>query len=226
MARFPHLSLHDNPEDSPRFCLTSDDFDEYAAVFESCGLDGGGYDWQAVAERLMQSEAKRQAKQVSFDSEASMFCAWSDRKAALEKLQALLCHTFRSKARLRAAICLSAFAEDSEPTTKTAQRFVLMILFRRYIYDEPLVKLLEESLPQEHQLVYHPRGAGEDVFYFRTDHVDDAVASIKPLLRKVGLLKEAVIGWAPRDQDEYAVLYPRPRKTPVRPRLELCPTIS
>src|SRR5215470_9458431 len=57
-------------------------------IFESRseeGFEGGGYDWESLALVFLNEKMPELKDAVGFDSEASMFCAYSTDKAALEK---------------------------------------------------------------------------------------------------------------------------------------------
>lgn len=49
------------------------------------GFEGGGYDWESLAIVFLEEKMPELKGIVKFDSEASMFCAYSFDKEALEK---------------------------------------------------------------------------------------------------------------------------------------------
>lgn len=228
MARFPEFDIEDCEPSRPRYALTSSDFDLYSETFELCDREGGGHDWQSVAEYLLRTKLRKCAKTISFDSEASMFCALSDRQSALEQLADLLCHTFRSKQRLSEAVRKSGNEEEGTRSTKNQFSSVVVIHFDYYLYEEQelLVGLLESKLTSRHVLVYSPMGCGESTLYVRTNEPEDAIRSLKPLLKELDLLKTAVLAIAPAGSEKYNVVWPRKRKKPLVPENELCPTIK
>lgn len=59
-------------------------------LVEESGLDPGGYFWEGVARFLVQTRAPELDGRVSYDPEASMFCAYGPDRAALEELGTLL----------------------------------------------------------------------------------------------------------------------------------------
>ena len=221
MARSPQLSIEETEPGSSTYALTSDDFDLYAESFELCDKDGGGYDWEDVAKFLLRSKPRKVSNAISFDSEASLFCALSDKRSALEQLAEMLCHTMRSKRRLSEVIReADSVAAETRPEKRPKFKAVVAIHFNRYLYDdhEPLVEALEANLPKEHPLVGCPSGLGQDTFYIRTNDADDAISIVKPILRDQKLLKKAIIAVDPSDSAEYAVVYPKERKTPLVPK--------
>lgn len=228
MARFPHLTIEESEPGSSKYVLTSTDFDLYSGTFDLCGKDGGGYDWQSVAEFLLRTSSRKlsNSNSISFDSEASMFCALSDDHSALEQLAELLCQTFRSKRSLTAAIRKSDSRESTKRNKRSTFSTVVVIHFDCYLYydQQPLIDALKSNLPKEHVLVYYPSGWGETTFYLRTNDADDAILKVKPLL-SLGLLKAAIIACAPRASHDYSVVWPRKRKSPLLPKNELCATV-
>lgn len=223
MVRSPRLPIEETEPGSSTYVLTSNDFDLYEPQFHHCDREGGGYDWEFVAKFLLRSESRKISNAITFDSEASLFCALSDRRAALGKLASSLCHTFRSKRRLVAAI------REAESLIKKAKprraKFdtVVVIHFNRYLYygSEPLRKALKADLPSKHPLVYYPAGAGEETYYVRTNNADEAIYLIRPILRDQKLLNSAIIAVAPRDSSEYVIVHPRNRRKPLVPKTEL-----
>lgn len=47
------------------------------------GFEGGGYDWGSLAQVFLEERCYDLSEKIKFDPEASMFCAYSDDKAAL-----------------------------------------------------------------------------------------------------------------------------------------------
>ncbi|WP_427107990.1 immunity 51 family protein [Lysinibacillus xylanilyticus] len=78
--------LVDHDGGSASLCL---DVGEYKQeVFETRadeGFEGGGYDWGSLAIVFLEEKMPELKGIVNFDSEASMFCAYSSDKKALEK---------------------------------------------------------------------------------------------------------------------------------------------
>lgn len=227
MARFPQLAIQETETEHPTYALTSNDFDLYSPIFELCDKDGGGYDWQTVAEYLIRSKSRKLFKTVTFDSEASLFCALSDRKPALEELAKLLRHTFRSRQRLLRAVRESESLSEKRPTKRNDFVMVVVVHFNEYLYHdkERLIDSLFANLGKRHRLVYYPSGSGETTLYVRTSHPDDAIRLLKPVLMDFKLLRSATLAVAPRGSTEYSVVYPRKRKSPLIPTNELCPSI-
>ncbi len=58
--------------------------DEIFQSREDEGFEGGGYDWEALARVFITEQVPELKKIVSFDSEGSMFCAYSENKNALK----------------------------------------------------------------------------------------------------------------------------------------------
>ena len=49
------------------------------------GFEGGGYDWESLAIVFLKEKCPELKEKIEFDSEASMFCAYSTDKTALEQ---------------------------------------------------------------------------------------------------------------------------------------------
>jgi hypothetical protein len=79
-----------------KFSLLLSDFEPANEVFEDAGVDGGGYDWEAVARHIVENVETELEERVEFDSEASMFCAYGEDKEALLALGASLAKLFRN----------------------------------------------------------------------------------------------------------------------------------
>ena len=64
------------------------DVGEYKAeVFEARadeGFEGGGYDWESLARVFLNEKMPALAGEIHFDSEGSMFCAYSENAEALK----------------------------------------------------------------------------------------------------------------------------------------------
>jgi len=76
----------DHDSGSASLCL---DVGEYKQeIFDTRsdeGFEGGGYDWESLAIVFVEEKMPELKTIVKFDSEASMFCAYSFDKEALEK---------------------------------------------------------------------------------------------------------------------------------------------
>jgi hypothetical protein len=70
-------------------------------VIEECGHEPNGYFWEGVARYLVQTEAPALADRISYDPEASMFCARAESRDALEALAALMRSVTTDAARVR-----------------------------------------------------------------------------------------------------------------------------
>lgn len=88
------------------YSLTFDDFSANAAdtVFEEAGFDGGGYGWEGVVRALVKLRAPTLKKKLSYDPEASMFCAVSTDRDALVQVAELIRTAVADPALLREAI--------------------------------------------------------------------------------------------------------------------------
>lgn len=52
---------------------------------EEEGFEGNGYDWESLARVFIKEQAPNFTECVDFDSEGSMFCAYSENKEALKE---------------------------------------------------------------------------------------------------------------------------------------------
>ncbi|RMI32732.1 Imm51 family immunity protein [Nocardia stercoris] len=75
-----------------------------AAVFESHGHEGGGYDWDSVARTVVRLEIPAVGDRIGFDPEAGMFCAYGTDEEALRTLGARLAEVFHDPQRLAQSI--------------------------------------------------------------------------------------------------------------------------
>ena len=81
IAPFRFLSYDD------RNSLLLDVGDYKVELFESRaeeGFEGNGYDWNSLAQVFVKEKAADLAGDIGFDPEGSMFCAYSQNRAALE----------------------------------------------------------------------------------------------------------------------------------------------
>ena len=49
------------------------------------GFEGNGYDWESLARVFLTQQRPRLETEIGFDSEGSMFCAYSKNREALEE---------------------------------------------------------------------------------------------------------------------------------------------
>ena len=73
-------------EDTASLCLNVGEYK--AEIFEERedeGFEGGGYDWQSLALVFLDEKVPELRDVIDFDSEASMFCAYSSDIEALKK---------------------------------------------------------------------------------------------------------------------------------------------
>ena len=73
-------------EDTASLCLNV--WEYKAEIFEERedeGFEGGGYDWQSLALVFLDEKVPELRDVIDFDSEASMFCAYSSNIEALKK---------------------------------------------------------------------------------------------------------------------------------------------
>jgi hypothetical protein len=88
-------------ETSPgKYSLLLTTFDAAAPAFSAIGIDGGGYAWEGVARHIITTDDAALANRISFDPEASMFCAYGDDRAGLEDLGKRLSSLFHDVAKL------------------------------------------------------------------------------------------------------------------------------
>ena len=73
-------------------------------LFETRGLQGGGYTWQAIANALIALHAPELAALVEVDAEAEEMSAYAQDRAALEALSALLVSAAANHELLEAAM--------------------------------------------------------------------------------------------------------------------------
>ncbi len=52
---------------------------------EDEGFEGNGYDWESLARVFVEEQVPELSEKISFDSEGSMFCAYSEDKDALKE---------------------------------------------------------------------------------------------------------------------------------------------
>ena len=72
-------------EDSASVCLNVGEYIQ--DVFDTRadeGFEGSGYDWESLAQVFLKEKMPELIEKVNFDSEASMFCAYSEDKTALK----------------------------------------------------------------------------------------------------------------------------------------------
>ena len=82
------------------FSLLLRDLDSFSSTFEAAGHTGNGYSWEAVALHVLESSLSELEEKIEFDSEADMFCATSEDRAALAQLGEVLAEASRSPKRL------------------------------------------------------------------------------------------------------------------------------
>jgi len=100
---FAPCVLHEH-DDSFSLTFTQFDTNGADAVFEEAGYDGGGYAWEGVVRALVQMKAPKLKKKLSYDLEASMFCAVSKDRDALVQVAELIRTAVADPALLREAI--------------------------------------------------------------------------------------------------------------------------
>lgn len=83
-----------------KFSLLLSEFEPANAAFEDAGVEGGGYDWEAVARYIVTNVDRELETRLGFDSEASMFCAYGEDRAALLALGARLAPLFHDRGAL------------------------------------------------------------------------------------------------------------------------------
>lgn len=67
-------------------CLTVGEYKtEIFQSRENEGFEGNGYDWQSLARVFIEEQSPELSENIDFDSEGSMFCAYSNDKDTLEK---------------------------------------------------------------------------------------------------------------------------------------------
>jgi len=75
-------------EDDGQFtvCLDVGEYcDDLFKIRESEGFIGNGYDWESLALVFLEDKMPKLEDELEFDSEAGMFCVYSENKKALEK---------------------------------------------------------------------------------------------------------------------------------------------
>ena len=73
-------------ENSVSVCLNVGEYkDEIFQTRENEGFEGNGYDWESLARVFIDEQAPELSESIDFDSEGSMFCAYSSDKEALRK---------------------------------------------------------------------------------------------------------------------------------------------
>ena len=91
---------HDGGETS----LLLTEFEPSLELFEEVGSPGPGYGWETVARYVVENVATELEDRVEFDSEHSMFCAFSSDREALEVLGARLARLFHDHKALASII--------------------------------------------------------------------------------------------------------------------------
>lgn len=67
-------------------CLTVGEYKtEIFQSREDEGFEGNGYDWESLVRVFIDEQAPELSESIDFDSEGSMFCAYSSDKEALKK---------------------------------------------------------------------------------------------------------------------------------------------
>jgi len=79
-------------------------FEPNLELFEEAGSPGPGYGWETVARYLVENVATDLEDRVDFDSEHSMFCAFSNDREALQALGARLARLFHNRKALASII--------------------------------------------------------------------------------------------------------------------------
>ncbi|MDR0524337.1 MAG: immunity 51 family protein [Spirochaetaceae bacterium] len=68
------------------FCLDVGSYkNEIFETRSSEGFEGNGYNWEALASVFLNEKMPELKEDIHFDPEASMFCAYSKNKRAMEK---------------------------------------------------------------------------------------------------------------------------------------------
>ena len=74
-------------ENSVSVCLNVGEYkDEIFQTRENEGFEGNGYDWESLARVFVEEQVPELSDKIDFDSEGSMFCAYSKDKEALKRL--------------------------------------------------------------------------------------------------------------------------------------------
>jgi hypothetical protein len=101
----PSIAPFSLSETSPgKYSLLLTTFEPASAVFESVGLEGGGYTWAGVARYVTEVVAPEIADRVGLDPEASMFCAYGEDLTALEVLGGHMARLFNDQVALAAVV--------------------------------------------------------------------------------------------------------------------------
>lgn len=85
------------------YSLLYTDFD-HSELFDEIGFEGGGYDWQSVMIYVLETELPELVDDIDFDSEAGMFVAYGQNKAALEKFAEKMDYLIGNKEELKEII--------------------------------------------------------------------------------------------------------------------------
>ena len=92
------------------YSLLLTEFATCEEVFNEFNHEGGGYDWESMIKYVLETKHRNLSKTVEFDSEASMFCAYSQDKESLEKVEEIINRLIDDHTELRQAI--SSVPED------------------------------------------------------------------------------------------------------------------
>lgn len=220
MARKPNFSISENVDGL--FNLTSSDFDPYQLVFQKYGRDGGGYDWESVAIELIRLHHAKLSKKISFDSEASMFCALADNEAALLQLETAMQKIFTSQKRLASLIKSANDFEHEDSSECEEFKFVVLIYFGEYLHDqfESLFELVDSKFDSMDSEVSGSMGAGETKIFIKTNSYKKAVRSIKPILNQFELLNPSKIGYRTTSETSYELVWPPNEKKTFEPKID------
>ncbi len=140
MARAPIFQIVETAQGE--FALSSSDFDSFAGPFEASACEGGGYDWERIAIYLLESCEPSLLSEITFDSEASMFCAYASSRGPLTRLMELMRATMRSQQRLSMAIAESKSRVQDAPELHRFP-FVVLVYFEGYV---PEVETIYEAV--------------------------------------------------------------------------------
>lgn len=86
------------------YCLMFTEFECCEDTFTQMGKEGGGYGWHAVVDAMVRLKEPDIANALKYDPEASMFCAISKDRQALEKVGALIRSAVENPQLLKEAI--------------------------------------------------------------------------------------------------------------------------
>ena len=215
MARSPRFGFDDTDPEELR--LVSDDFDLYAPVFNDLELDGGGYDWESVAQHLAETGALDCADEIVFDSEASMFCAISKSRVALKGLEDAMRTTFRNKKRLAQTIRSASEAANAESAGRVF-KYVVVLHFESYF--EKFDQFFESLKFDSDREIIGGQGGGESTIWVRTDDADGTIALCKPYLNQFKLLDTVIIGSRESSIEQFTVHWPIGYKKKLAPIIE------